>query len=85
MSKRRRVMAVIAVVVGIAVCGPAAGAVAVGYATKAAPQVAKGYGSTGKTYGNWLAVKGSASATSTRTRSRRSRSPSASTRGSRAA
>ena len=64
MSKRRRVMAVIAVVVGIAVCGPAAGAAAVAYATKSTPQVARGYGSTGKTYGNWLAEKGSKSATS---------------------
>ena len=64
MSKRRRVMAVIAVVVGIAVCGPAAGAAAVAYATKSSPQVARGYGSTGKTYGNWSLTKGTSTATS---------------------
>ena len=64
MSKRRRVMAVIAVVVGIAVCGPAAGAAAVAYATKSSPQVARGYGSTGKTFGSWTASKGSRTAIS---------------------
>ena len=57
-------MAVIAVVVGMALVGPAAGAVSIAYATKSSPQVAKGYGSTGKTYGNWSLTKGTSSATS---------------------
>ena len=64
MPKRRRVMAVLAVVVGIAVCAPAAGAAAVAYATKSSPQVARGYGSTGKTFGDWSASKGTRTAVS---------------------
>ena len=64
MPRRRRVIAVVAVVLGIAVAGPAAGGAAVAYATKSAPQVARGYGSTGKSYGNWVAEKGTAKATS---------------------
>ncbi|ASR56544.1 hypothetical protein CBP52_17200 [Cellulomonas sp. PSBB021] len=64
MSKRRRFMAVLAVVVGMAVIGPAAGAVTIAYATSSSPQVAKGYGSTGKTFGNWSLTKGSSSAVS---------------------